>query len=360
MTKVVTVIGARPQFIKAAPVAAALRRAGVEEVLVHTGQHYDEAMSGRFFSELGIPEPAANLAVGSGSQAQQTAAMMRALEPLMRDVSPDWVLIYGDTNSTVAAALVGAQLGLKVAHVEAGLRSYNRRMPEEINRIVADRLSSLLFVPTDTALSILKQEGLGGRELIACGDVMYDVALMMAAKAPTESTILAELDLAEKGYALSTIHRAENTDDPARLSALVEGLGRVAADLPVVLPLHPRTRKALGSLGIAIPAGLRLINPVGYLDMVRLTMAAKLVVTDSGGLQKEAYFHRVPCVTMRDETEWTELVESGWNRLAPPVSGNAVAETVAAALAAPLPAQTPAFYGTGKAADLIAERLARP
>jgi UDP-GlcNAc3NAcA epimerase len=357
VTRVLTVVGARPQFIKAAPLSVALRRRGIEEVLVHTGQHYDQAMSARFFAELDLPPPAVNLGVGSASQAAQTGAMLAALEPVMVEARPDWVVVFGDTNSTLAGALAAAKLNLPVAHVEAGLRSYNRRMPEEINRIVADSVATLLFAPTAAAAAILKGEGHPDERIVVCGDVMYDACLAFAARARTASDVLDRLALAEGGFVLSTIHRAETTGDPRRLAAVLGGLGAIGERLPVILPLHPRTAGALAEHRVPTPPGVRLIDPVGYLDMARLTMAARLVATDSGGLQKEAFFHRVPCVTLRTETEWSELVRSGWNRLAPPDDPDAIAETIIAALAAPLPGDAPPYYGKGDAAGIIAGRL---
>lgn len=359
MTRIVTVVGARPQFIKAAPVSAALAAHGIVETLIHTGQHYDDAMSRRFFVELGIPEPAINLGIGSGSQAAQTGSMMAALEPVLTTSRPDWVVIYGDTNSTLAGALVAAKLDLPIAHVEAGLRSYNRKMPEEINRIVADSIATLLFAPTEAAARILRGEGHAPDQVVPSGDVMYDAALIFGDRARRESQILGRLGLAEKGFVLATLHRAENTDDPARLTAMMSALAIVARTIPVILPVHPRTRKALEAGGILPGPAVRLIDPLGYLDMARLTQGAKLVATDSGGLQKEAYFYRVPCVTLRTETEWTELVEAGWNRLAPSTSAEAVASVIADTLAAPIPRDAPDFYGTGDAAQKIAERLGR-
>jgi UDP-GlcNAc3NAcA epimerase len=357
--KILSVVGARPQFIKAGPVSRALRSApGVEEVLVHTGQHYDENMSAIFFEELALPRPDLELGVGSASHAVQTGRMLEALEPVLRRERPDWALVYGDTNSTLAGALAAAKLGLPVAHVEAGLRSGNRRMPEEINRILADRCSDLLFAPTRAAVANLRREGVPEERIAAVGDVMYDAVLFHAERAEARSRALAELGLAPGGYVLATVHRAENTDDPSRLRAILDGLSAVAEELPVVLPLHPRTRARLGAEATAPAAKLRLLAPVGYLDMLMLEKHAALVATDSGGVQKEAYFQRVPCVTLRGETEWVELVELGWNRLAPPVSPGAVRDAVRAALRAPRPAAGGASpYGDGRAAEAICRRL---
>ena len=332
--KICSVIGTRPQFIKAAAVSRALvSRPELTEVLVHTGQHYDGNMSEVFFLELALPTPHYHLGIGSGSHAEQTGRMLTALEAVLTEERPDLVLVYGDTNSTLAGALAAAKLHIPVAHVEAGLRSGNRRMPEEINRIIADHLADLLFAPTETALANLRREGLGERGLHLVGDVMYDAALYYAAKAESKREILRRLGLTPRGYVLATIHRAENTDDPERLRAIFGGLDMTAAGIPVVVPLHPRTGKALREAGFApTHAGLRLIEPVGYLEMVCLEKNARLIATDSGGVQKEAFFHRVPCATLREETEWVELLELGWNRLVPPRSAEAVRRGIAAAL----------------------------
>jgi UDP-GlcNAc3NAcA epimerase len=313
-----SIVGARPQFIKAGMVSRALKVTDrIEHQLVHTGQHYDDNMSRIFFEELEIAEPHYNLGIGSASHGAQTGRMLEALEKILLKESPDWVLLYGDTNSTLAGALAASKLHFPVAHVEAGLRSFNRRMPEEINRVVVDHTSDLLFAPTPLAVTNLRHEGIPDERVYLVGDVMYDAALFYGSKAETKSRILKRLSLHPKSYVLATIHRAENTDDPFRLDLIFAGLCRVARSMPVVVPLHPRTRAALRQLGTAERAltGLTLIDPVGYLDMVLLEKYASIVATDSGGIQKEAFFHRVPCVTLRHETEWNELVEFGWNQL---------------------------------------------
>lgn len=314
MARVLTVVGARPQLIKAAAVSRALAAsASLKELLVHTGQHFDADMSDVFFDELGIPAPAHHLGVHGGGHGDMTGRMLIALERVMTAERPDCVLVYGDTNSTLAGAVAAAKLCIPVAHVEAGLRSFNRRMPEEINRIVADRLSDLLFCPTRLSVDNLAADGItAGVHLV--GDVMYDVTLHAAAAARAKSRILDRLRLAPKGYALATVHRAENTDDPAALAAILAYLRREAAERPVVLPLHPRTREAAARQGLALD-GIVVTEPLGFLDMHRLLANAAAVFTDSGGVQKEAYFHRVPCVTLRGETEWVETIEAGWNRL---------------------------------------------
>lgn len=312
--RILTVVGARPQLVKAAAVSRALAaQPGLREILVHTGQHFDAGMSDVFFVELGIPAPAHHLGIHGGGHGEMTGRMLVALEQVMREDGPDCVLVYGDTNSTLAGALAAAKLNLPVAHVEAGLRSFNRRMPEEINRIVADRLSTLLFCPTATSVANLAREGMTAG-VHAVGDVMYDVTLHAGAAAKAKSRILERLGFVPKGYALATVHRAENTDDPAALAAVLAYLRAEARERPIVLPLHPRTRDAAKRANIALD-GLVVTEPVGFLDMHRLIDGAACVFTDSGGVQKEAYFHRVPCVTLRGETEWVETIEAGWNRL---------------------------------------------
>lgn len=357
--RLLSVIGARPQFVKAAMVCRALRERGVEHVLVHTGQHYDDNMSEVFFEELEIPDPHYNLGVGSASHGAQTGRMLEALEDVLLKESPDWVLVYGDTNSTLAGALAAAKLHVPVAHVEAGLRSHNRRMPEEVNRVLTDHASDLLFAPTLAAVANLKREGIPADHIELVGDVMYDATLFYAAKAERLSRVLERLNLGPKGYILATVHRAENTDDPLRLATIVEGFVRVAAVSPLVWPVHPRTRRALEQFGLLekAQAGLRLIDPVGYLDMVMLEKNAALIATDSGGIQKEAFFYRVPCVTLREQTEWVELLELGWNRLVPPVHANTLEEALLQALdlLPTVPDVHP--YGRGRAARDVAERL---
>jgi UDP-GlcNAc3NAcA epimerase len=309
---ILTIVGARPQFIKAAAVSRELRKRH-KEVLLHTGQHYDYKMSGIFFDGLDLPAPDLNLEVGSGAHGAQTGAMLRGIEEAILSVKPDWVLVYGDTNSTLAGALAAAKLHIPVAHVEAGLRSFNRRMPEEINRVVADHLSSLLLCPSQTALTNLSREGITDHVHLV-GDVMLDVlnwARERAAQGPRE--ILTRLALAPGNYLLATVHRSENTDEPKRLAAILEAFN--AMEEPIVFPIHPRTRKMIAGADYRLKPHVQLVEPVGYFDMVTLTGAARMVLTDSGGLQKEAYWLGTPCVTLRDETEWVETVETGWNKL---------------------------------------------
>lgn len=336
----------------------AIRTAGgLRELLIHTGQHYDDNMSDVFFRELDIPRPDHDLAIGSGRQGAQTGRMLERIEEVLIQENPEWVVVYGDTNSTLAGALAAAKLHLPVAHVEAGLRSFNRAMPEETNRVVADHVSSLLFAPTGTAVDNLRREGIDGARVHLVGDVMYDAALHFAARAESESRVLEGLGLKHGDYVLVTIHRAENTDDPRRLSGIFGSLETIARELPVVLPLHPRTRKALAGIKGLSAERLRFIDPVGYLDMTMLEKHARLIATDSGGVQKEAYFHGVPCVTLRTETEWVELVERGWNRLASPESAETVLQGLREGLERKSPKERPELYGGGRAAGKIVQVL---
>ena len=346
--RVFTVIGNRPQFVKAAAVSDRLR-AGAREVLVHTGQHYDEELSRVFFDELRLPRPDHHLEVGGGSNTSQTARMLAALEPLLAAERPDVLLVYGDTNSTLAGALAGAQAGVPVAHVEAGMRSYDRTMPEELNRVLADHASSLLLCSSEQSADTLRAEQVAG-EVVVVGDVMVDVALMLAPRARERP--LDAWDVEPGEYLLATAHRAGNVDDPARLERLVELL--LAVPGPVVLPLHPRTRARLESSGLyeRLEGGVRLVPPLGYLDFTALLLHARGVLTDSGGVQKEAYLAGVPCVTLRATTEWTETVEAGWNTLV-----DLDADAAAAAIERPPPAERPALYGDGRAGERVVEAL---
>ena len=321
--KIVTVIGARPQFIKAAAVSRAIAFHNqnvsseldrIEEVIVHTGQHYDTNMSHVFFEELEIPEPHINLGVGSGPHGQQTGQMLMQIENVLQEGKPDWVVVYGDTNSTLAGALAAVKIHIPVAHVEAGLRSFNRVMPEEHNRVLTDHCADLLFCPTETAVGNLEKEGVtNGVHLV--GDVMYDSVLFNTQLAEKKSRILDRLELEPGTYALATVHRAENTDDANRLRAIFSAFEEISSNnLPVIVPLHPRTEKQLIQHNISL-SSTRVIEPVSYLDMLMLEKEAKLIMTDSGGVQKEAYWMKVPCITLRDETEWVETVESGFNVL---------------------------------------------
>lgn len=346
--RVLTVVGARPQFIKAAPVSRVLRQRH-EEFLLHTGQHYDDAMSDLFFRQLGIPKADRNLDVGSGPHGAQTAAMLAGIEAVALEHRPDWVLVYGDTNSTLAGALAAAKLQIPAAHVEAGLRSHDRGMPEEVNRIVADHVSSLLLCPTHTAVSNLAGEGIRtGVRLV--GDVMLDAYQQHVQVARDTSQILKELGLSPGGYQLLTIHRAENVDQPQRLDAILEGVA--ASGRPTLFPVHPRTRAALTASHRVAP-NVRMIDPVGYLEMLVLEENAEAIVTDSGGVQKEAFFAARPCITVRDTTEWIETVEAGWNVL---VGSDSAA--IAEAMRSFRPASArPPLFGDGHAAEKVVEAL---
>ncbi len=357
--RILTVVGARPQFVKAAAISRAISRlaatggaGALHEEIVHTGQHYDHGMSRVFFDELGLPEPVVNLGIGSASHGAMTARMLEALEREMLAREPDWVLVYGDTNSTLAGALAAVKLRIPLAHVEAGLRSFRRDMAEEVNRVLTDHMAELLFCPTRSAMRNLEREGIT-RGAHHVGDVMYDVALHYGALARQQSRVLDRLGLTEGGYHLATIHRAENTDVPERLGALLGALAVVSRERPVILPVHPRTRAAISQLEAVVggPA-LRLMDPVSYLDMVRLEQSAMTIITDSGGVQKEAYFHRVPCITIRDETEWTETVEAGWNTVV-----GADPDRIVAAVHAAQPGTVIHDYGTGLAADEVVRLL---
>jgi len=359
--KIITILGARPQFIKASVVSAAMAASNhLVETVVHTGQHFDENMSNVFFSELGMEIPAYNLDIQGGNHGEMTGRMLIEIEKVLLTEEPDMVLVYGDTNSTLAGALAGAKLHINVAHVEAGLRSFNMNMPEEINRILTDRVSKWLFTPTSTAAKHLRNEGIETEKIIPVGDVMYDVALHHGSRVSAEGRVLGQL--AAKGvqpndYCLATIHRAENTDHPARLNAIVKALSTFSQDMPVIWPLHPRTRNILAQQGKleGVAQQLILIDPVGYLAMVQLEKYAAVIATDSGGVQKEAFFHQVPCVTLRDETEWVELVEAGWNRVASPDLAEDILPTLRAGVGSKGRAAMP--YGDGKAAQKIVSAL---
>jgi UDP-N-acetylglucosamine 2-epimerase len=349
--RITTVIGNRPQFIKAAAVSRRIR-AGHSEALIHTGQHYDDEMSRIFFEELGIPAPDVELGIASGTNTAQTARMLAALEPVLTEERPDLVLVYGDTNSTLAGALAGAQSRLPVAHVEAGMRSFDRAMPEELNRVLTDHASDLLFCSTDTAVGNLEKEAAAG-EIHMVGDVMADVSLAFAPIAAERSRALAELGLGAGEYLLVTAHRAGNVDIPARLERLVALIERLPGE--VVFPLHPRTAKRLGETGLhdRLERAATLTPPLGYLDFLELTRNARAVLTDSGGVQKEAYLLETPCVTLRDTTEWVETVGAGWNVLV-----DLDADAALAALEQPVPTgRRPDLYGGGRAAERIHEVL---
>ena len=345
----VSLVGNRPQFVKAAAVSHRLREVA-DEVLVHTGQHYDDELSSVFFDELALPRPEHRLELGGGTNTAQTARMLEALAPLLASECPDVVLVYGDTNSTLAGALAAAQAGIPVAHVEAGMRSYDRSMPEELNRVLTDHASSLLLCSSPAAADTLRAERVAG-EVVMVGDVMVDVFTLLAPRA--DAGVPARLGVERGGYLLATAHRAGNVDDPARLRALVSVLTSVPG--PVVLPLHPRTRARLESAGLLDSLdGVVQAPPLGYLEFTALLLGARAVLTDSGGVQKEAYLAGVPCVTLRDTTEWRETVDAGWNVLV-----DLDANAARAALQRPVPAERPPLYGDGRAGDRVVEALVK-
>jgi UDP-N-acetylglucosamine 2-epimerase len=384
--KLVDIVGARPQFIKLAPILRAVERHAqecpdypIQEVLIHTGQHYDYEMSQVFFDDLGLKPPDYHLGVGSGTHGYQIGEMLKRVEEVLLKEKPDLVMVYGDTNTTLAGALAAAKLHIPVAHVEAGLRSFNRRMPEEINRVLTDHAASLLFCPTETAVENLRHEGFinivnNGHLLpldyaphatrhaplvLNTGDVMFDAVRLYGELAEKRSEILQELGLEPKNYALATVHRAENTDQPKRLRGIFQGLLSLAQEgLTVVVPLHPRTRHALSSLSLlhgTLPRNLLVIEPVSYLDMLILEKNARVIITDSGGVQKEAFFFRVPCVTLREETEWVETVEAGWNALV-----GCDPKRIVEAVRSARPGEEDIMpYGDGRAAERILGLLRR-
>lgn len=349
--KIASIVGARPQFIKSAPVSKAIAAAGHQEFQIHTGQHYDYGMSKVFFEDLNIAEPAINLGIGSGTHAEQTGRMLMGIETAFISQKPEVVLVYGDTNSTLAGALAAAKLNIRLAHVEAGLRSFNRRMPEEHNRVLTDHCSDLLFCPTQAAVDNLSREGIDeGVHLV--GDTMYDAVLQFGELALQRSKILQSLKLEPKKYLLTTLHRAYNTDDPGNLNNILTAYQKV--EDTIIFPIHPRTKQAIKTAGIAIPRNVHVIDPVGYLDMLVLEKNARLILTDSGGMQKEAYFFRVPCLTLRPETEWIETVKSGWNLLV----GSEPGRIIDGIYRHDWPDnQPPSFYGDGHASEKIVQLL---
>ena len=358
--KILTVLGARPQFIKASVVSHYISTLPeVKEVVVHTGQHFDSNMSDVFFEELGMNKPAYHLDIHGGGHGDMTGRMLIEVEKVLLHERPDVGLVYGDTNSTLAGALAAVKLHIPVAHVEAGLRSFNMAMPEEVNRILTDRISRWMFTPTATAAEHLRLEGFSAGNIIPVGDVMYDVAKFHGKRVDGSGRVMEKLKLQNSAFVLATVHRAENTDNPTRLDSIIEAFRDLSADMPIVWPVHPRTRAVMQKLGQLneIPSNLHLIDPVGYLDMVQLEKHAALIATDSGGVQKEAFFYGVPCVTLRDETEWVELVDAGWNRLVSPSSAVEVATAVRQALGTQ--GKTIQPYGEGNAAELIIQSLVR-
>ena len=352
--KIVTVVGARPQFIKASMVSKAITKAkSIREVLVHTGQHFDANMSDIFFHELNLSKPDYSLGIGGGSHGQNTGRMIEGIEQVLMKEKPNWVLVYGDTDSTLAGSLAAVKLHIPVAHVEAGLRSFNRIMPEEINRVLTDHMSTLLLAPTVIAKKNLNNEGISDNKIYIVGDVMLDATIhnLHRAKKPNDFEWLDN-----ESFSLCTFHRAENTDNLEKLLAIIEIINELAVDIPIVVPLHPRSASAMQHLHeIKIHPNVRFINPVGFLEMAWLLKFCSLVLTDSGGIQKEAYFHGKPCVTLRDETEWVELLEIGCNQIIPPTSPNAIKKIKN------FQAQIHTFggnlYGNGFAADKIVDAI---
>ena len=343
--KVVSIVGARPEFIQAAPVSRALRPSH-QEILVHTGQHYDYEMSAVFFQQLGLPAPDYNLGVGSGSHAWQTAQILMQMEPVLEQERPDWVIVRGDTNSTLASALAAVKLGLPLVHIEAGLRSFNRTMPEEINRVLTDRIADLLFCPTETAVRNLAAEGISAG-VHQVGDVMYDGLLYNLSLAQAQSTILDKFKLSSDSYLMATVHRAGNTDMRENLAAILAAFSQ--AHETIIFPAHPRTRKQLVAFNLQVPPNVRLVEPLTYFDSLMLQKNARLLLTDSGGMQKEAYCLGTPCITMREQTEWVETVDAGWNM----VVGADTGLIVKFIRSFQPPAERPPLYGDGRAAEQI-------
>ncbi len=355
--KIVTVIGARPQFIKAAAVSAELSKTqGIDEILVHTGQHYDQEMSDVFFKDLNIPQPKYNLNVGGSSHGKMTGQMLIDLEIILQKEKPNVLLVYGDTNSTLAGALAATKLHIPVAHVEAGLRSFNKKMPEEINRIMTDHCSEVLFSPTKLATTHLVNEGLSEHFIVQVGDVMLDVCLLFQDMVKDEHIENFQPYISNGKFVLATVHRQENTDNRDKLLNILSGLQEVSKELPVLFPIHPRTKKCIEQFDLGeYLNGITLVPPLGYLEMVGLQMRASVIATDSGGVQKEAFFHEVPCVTLREETEWVELVDAGWNHLSPLGSSKGISEMILNSVGRKGASIQP--YGNGNSAHLIIQSL---
>jgi UDP-GlcNAc3NAcA epimerase len=368
---ILNIIGARPQFMKYFPVSRVIQKynSSVKDILIHTGQHYDYNMSRIFFNELGIKEPDHHLNVGSGTHATQTAQIVERTEKLLIEYNPDVIIIYGDTNSTLAGALAASKLHIPIAHIEAGLRSYNKKMPEEVNRILSDHVSTFLFCPSKRAVQNLQREGfesihndgnlvelhdvenpthawINNPVVVNSGDVMHDTILYARDIARNKSSILSDLKITAHEYSVLTLHRAENTDDRDRLSMMIEFVNDTGNGTPVIFPIHPRTRKVYESANVAFSPNIKITDPLGYFDLIYLLDNAKLLMTDSGGMQKEAFWLGIPCITLRQETEWTETIESGWNILYKDFSGNI-----------PTPPEKPTPYGNGNAAEVIVQYL---
>lgn len=356
--KICTIVGARPQFIKASVVSAEItQNENISEVVVHTGQHFDENMSGIFFEELGMKKPSFCLDIHGGGHGEMTGRMLCEIERVLCSEKPDIVLVYGDTNSTIAGSLAAIKLQIPIAHVEAGLRSFNMRMPEEVNRIVTDRISTWLFTPTKEANENLLREGTDLQKISLVGDVMYDVSKYYGQHVKSQGKMIERLDLTPENYVLATIHRAENTNDIKRIKNIVAALSRLSQEIEIVWPMHPRTRNILSQTGIhdLFSNRIKITDPVSYLEMLQLEKYASLIVTDSGGVQKEAFFNKTPCVTLRDETEWVELIDSGWNKIAPPVCACQMVDIMKSMIGAQGDDIHP--YGKGDAAKRIVSKL---
>lgn len=354
--KIITVLGARPQFVKSAVVSAECDRQGVEEIIIHTGQHFDANMSDIFFNELKIRKPKYNLGIHGGTHGSMTGEMLAGIEKILLEEKPDLLMVYGDTNSTLAGALAAAKLHIPVAHIEAGLRSFNMKMPEEVNRILTDRISKYLFSPTQTGIDNLVEEGYKPEQVIYSGDVMLDASLHFSKMDPEGEKRLEQFGVADKDFILATIHRAENTDDLGRLKIIFDALNEVSKTIAVILPLHPRTRNILKSNNMT-SENITFIDPIGYLDMIALERSSSLIVTDSGGVQKEAFFFGVPCVTLRDETEWTELIENNWNILCPPTVSTEEMVSIIKSRMGVKGNEDFAPYGNGNASEIIVKAL---
>lgn len=352
--KIVTILGARPQFIKAATLSRVFKMAGIDEIIVHTGQHYDQNMSDIFFSEMQIPKPNYQLKIASKYHGEMTGKMLAEVEQVMIKETPDVALVYGDTNSTLAGALAASKLHIPVAHVEAGLRSFNRRMPEEVNRVLTDHISNWLFAPTDVAIKNLKNEGIQDQLIYRVGDVMYDAILHYQKISDSQSKVIRDLELEGVPFILATIHRAENTNSPELLAGIINALAQVSREKVIVFPVHPRTRALIATQNL--PIGLRIIDPVGYLDMIQLQKNCRLIVTDSGGVQKEAYLNKKYCVTVRNETEWVELLNVGVNFLAKADDINPLIQRL---WNEPFHADDIQLYGDGRSAEQIVSLLTR-
>ena len=353
--KICTIIGARPQFVKAAAISAKIAEIGadiaIEEVIIHTGQHYDPVMSDIFFNELGIPKEKYNLNVGSGLHGVQTGKMLEGIEKILIKENPDWVLIYGDTNSTLAGALAAVKLHIPIAHIESGMRSFNRIMPEEINRVISDHICTLNLCSTTTAMENLKNEGLANTAILT-GDVMYDCAVKFADLAEKQCNPLSSFELTAKKYIMMTCHRAENTNDKLRMSQIINAVKTLAEETQIIYPIHPRTKKLLKEYNLHFSDNVKVVDPVGYFEMLVLVKNATLILTDSGGVQKEAFFYNVPCVTMRDETEWVETAELGFNIIAGADTSKIINAVAKFAKTPPEPVTT-SPYGNANAAEKI-------